>query len=179
MKNTHRLQKDGRLVTMPVYVSNHITDEMLDWFIKSGQGLTVNAGRISEQVVLPYLEQHFGVSGETVDADGYDHYFENGIRNEHKKLVIRKTSAVIKHIGDNKEGKCDTISLHHPAQNVLYVIDATIFFKGIQRNYDKRSNKWDAAMYTDMALEGKGKRIGCVAWQNTKHILENSDVIRL
>ena len=66
---THRVQKNGRVITLPVYVSNHITDEMIKWFVESGQALTVNAGRISEQVILPYLEQHFGVSGETVDAD--------------------------------------------------------------------------------------------------------------
>ena len=47
--------------------------------------MSVNAGRISEQVVLPYLEKHFGCKGEVVDADGYDHLFKNGIKNEHKK----------------------------------------------------------------------------------------------
>jgi hypothetical protein len=176
---THRLQKDGRIINLPVYVSNHITDEMIEWFVKTGDALTVNAGRISEQVILPYLEKHFGVSGETVDADGYDHYFENGIRNEHKKLVIRKTSAIVKNIGDNKEGKCDTISLHHPGVNSLYIIDADGFFKGMQRNYDKTSNHWDVGLYTDMKLEGKGKRVGCVAWHNTKYILENAERIEL
>ena len=107
---THRVQKNGRVITLPVYVSNHITDEMIKWFVESGQALTVNAGRISEQVILPYLEQHFGVSGETVDADGYDHYFENGIRNEHKKLVIRKTSAIAKNIEIIKKGN---VTLYH------------------------------------------------------------------
>ena len=176
---THRAQKNGRVITLPVYVSDHITDEMIEWFVESGQALTVNAGRISEQVILPYLEQHFGVSGETVDADGYDHYFENGIRNEHKKLVMRKTSAIAKNIGDNKEGKCDTISFHHPAQNALYVIDAAKFFNGIKLNYDKRANSWDVGFYTDMALEGKGKRVGCVQWHNTKLLLDEATRIEL
>ena len=176
---THRVQKNGRVITLPVYVSNHITDEMIKWFVESGQALTVNAGRISEQVILPYLEQHFGVSGETVDADGYEHYFENGIRNEHKKLVIRKTSAIAKNIGDNKEGKCDTISLHHPGQNALYIVDAACFFKGIKRNYDKRGNKWDVGFYTDMSLQGKGKRVGCVTWENTKFLLDKATRVEL
>ena len=173
------MQKNGRVITLPVYVSNHITGEMIKWFIESGQALTVNAGRISEQVILPYLEQHFGVSGETVDADGYDHYFENGIRNEHKKLVIRKTSAIAKNIGDNKEGKCDTISLHHPGQNALYIVDAACFFNGIKRNYDKRGNKWDVGFYTDMSLQGKGKRVGCVTWENTKFLLDKATRVEL
>ena len=176
---THRMQKNGRVITLPVYVSDHITDEMIEWFVESGQALTVNAGRISEQVILPYLERHFGVSGETVDADGYDHLFENGIRNEHKKLVIRKTSAIAKNIGDNKKGKCDTISFHHPAQNAMYVIDAARFFKGIQLNYDKRVNSWDVGFYTDMALEGKGKRVGCVTWENTKLLLDEATRVEL
>ena len=176
---THRMQKNGRVINMPVYISNHITDEMIDMFLKTGEALTINAGRVSEQTIVPYLEQHFGVSGETVDADGFDHLFENGIRNEHKKLVIRKTSAIAKNIGDNKEGKCDTISFHHPAQNAIYVIDANQFFQGIQLNYDKRANNWDAGFYTDMALEGKGKRVGCVTWQNTKLLLNEATRIEL
>jgi hypothetical protein len=176
---THRIQKNGRVITLPVYVSNHITDEMIEWFIKTGDALTVNAGRISEQVILPYLEQHFGVSGETVDADGYDHYFENGIRNEHKKLVMRKTSAIAKNIGDNKEGKCDTISFHHPAQNALYVIEADQFFQGVKLNYDKTVNSWDVGFYTDMKLEGKGKRVGCVTWKNTKLLLDEATRVEL
>ena len=114
-----------------------------------------------------------------VDADGYDHLFENGIRNEHKKLVIRKTSAIAKNIGDNKKGKCDTISFHHPAQNALYVIDAAKFFNGIKLNYDKRANSWDVGFYTDMALEGKGKRVGCVQWHNTKLLLDEATRIEL
>jgi len=176
---THRIQKNGRVITLPVYVSNHITDEMIEWFIKTGEALTVNAGRISEQVILPYLEQHFGVSGETVDADGYDHLFENGIRNEHKKLVIRKTSAIAKRIGDNKQGKCDTISFHHPAQNALYVIEADRFFRGVKLNYDKTVNSWDVGFYTDMKLEGKGKRVGCVTWKNTKLLLDEATRVEL
>ena len=51
--NTHRQQKNGRVVMLPVYVSNHITDEMIELFMQSGEALTVNAGYISEQVVLP------------------------------------------------------------------------------------------------------------------------------
>lgn len=176
---TERKQTNGRVITMPVYVSNHITDEMIEWFISSKQALTVNAGRISEQVILPYLEQYFGVSGSTVDADGYDHMFENGIRNEHKKLVIRKTSAVIKNVGDNKEGKCDTISLHHPGVNRLFIMKADKFFSDMNRNYDKRANKWDVNLYSDMKLQGKGKRVGCVAWHNTKTLLDHADVIEL
>ena len=176
---THRLQNNGRVITMPVYVSNHITDEMIEWFITSGEALTVNAGRISEQVILPYLEQHFGVSGETVDADGYDHLFENGIRNEHKKLVIRKTSAIAKNIGENKEGKCDTISFHHPSQNALYIIEAKTFYEQAKLNYDIACNKWDVGFYTDMALEGKGKRVGCVTWHNTKILIDNATRINL
>jgi len=176
---THRMQKNGRVITLPVYVSDHITDEMIEWFVESGQALTVNAGRVSEQVILPYLERLFGVSGEIVDADGYDHLFENGIRNEHKKLVIRKTSAIAKNIGDNKEGKCDTISFHHPAQNAMYVIEADRFFRGIQLNYDKRANSWDVGFYTDMALEGKGKRVGCVTWKNTKLLLDEATRVEL
>lgn len=166
-------------MTLPIYVSNHITDEMIEWFLETGQALSVNAGKISEQVVLPYLERHFGVSGETVDADGYDHLFENGIKSEHKKLVIRKTSAIVKNIGDNKEGKCDYVSLHHPGVNALYVIDSDTFFKGINRNYDKRANKFDAGLYSDMQLEGKGKRVGCVTWHNTKLLLDHATKIDL
>jgi hypothetical protein len=176
---TLRKQQGGRVLTLPVYVSDHITDKMIEWFLNTGQALNINAGRVSEQVVLPYLEQHFGSLGETVDADGYDHYFENGIRSEHKKLVIRKTSAIIKNIGDNKEGKCDFISLHHPAVNALYVLDANTFFKKIHRNYDKRANKWDAGLYSDMSLEGKGKRIGCAQWHNTKLLLDEATKIEL
>ena len=56
---TKREQKDGRVITLPVYVSNHITDEMIRLFLESGKAMSVNAGRISEQVVLPYLEKHF------------------------------------------------------------------------------------------------------------------------
>ena len=108
---------------LPVYVSNHITDEMIELFMKSGEALTVNAGHISEQVVLPYLEDHFGTKGIVANADGYDHLFDNGIRNEHKKLAIRKTSAAAKNIGKNKQGKCDTISFHHAVANAIYVIE--------------------------------------------------------
>ena len=50
---TKREQKDGRIITLPVYVSNHITDEMIRLFLESGKAMSVNAGRISEQVVLP------------------------------------------------------------------------------------------------------------------------------
>ena len=107
--NTHRQQKNGRVVQMPVYISDHITNEMIELFLKSGEALSVNAGIMSEQVVLPYLENHFGSKGIVANADGYDHLFENGIRNEHKKLAIRKTAAAAKNIGKNKEGKCDTI----------------------------------------------------------------------
>lgn len=176
---TKRIQSNGRVIDMPVYVSNHITDEMINWFLKTGNALTVNAGRISEQVILPYLESYFNSKGETVDADGYDHIFENGIRNEHKKLVIRKTSAVVKNVGDNKEGKCDTISLHHPAQSALYIMESAEFFAKMTRNYDKRANKWDVNMYSDMLLEGKGKRIGCVAWKNTEVVLQCADKVCL
>ena len=83
---THRAQKGGRVINMPVYVSDHITDEMIAWFLSTGQALTVNAGRISEQVILPYLEQHFGVSGETVDADGDGH--RSSLRGAKKPLGI-------------------------------------------------------------------------------------------
>jgi hypothetical protein len=112
-------------------------------------------------------------------ADGYDHLFENGIRNEHKKLVIRKTSAIAKRIGDNKQGKCDTISFHHPAQNALYVIEADQFFQGVKLNYDKTVNSWDVGFYTDMKLEGKGKRVGCVTWKNTKLLLDEATRVEL
>ena len=63
---TKREQKDGRVINLPVYVSNHITDEMIRLFLESGKAMSVNAGRISEQVVLPYLETHFGCKGEVV-----------------------------------------------------------------------------------------------------------------
>jgi hypothetical protein len=33
--NTHRIQKNGRVVNMPVYISEHITDEMIELFLKS------------------------------------------------------------------------------------------------------------------------------------------------
>jgi hypothetical protein len=34
--NTQREQKNGRVVQMPVYISDHITDEMINLFLKSG-----------------------------------------------------------------------------------------------------------------------------------------------
>ena len=34
---TKREQKDGRVITLPVYVSNHITDEMIRLFLESGK----------------------------------------------------------------------------------------------------------------------------------------------
>ena len=135
--NTHRVQKNGRVVNMPVYISEHITDEMIELFLNSGESLSVNTGIMSEQVVLPYLETHFGSRGFVANADGYDHLFENGIRNEHKKLAIRKTSAAAKNIGKNKEGKCDTISFHHAIANAIYVIDSKVFFDNAILNYDK------------------------------------------
>lgn len=168
---TERKQFGGRTVLMPVYVSNHITDEMIKLFLHSGGSLTVNAGRISEQVVLPYLERFFETKGKIVDADGYDHLFDNGIRNEHKKLAIRKTSASAKNIGKNKEGKCDTISFHHAAANAIYVINSEVFYQNAILNYDKTGNCWDVNFYTDMQLKGKGKRIGCNAWKNTEMLL--------
>lgn len=177
--NTHREQKNGRVVNLPVYVSNHITDDMIQLFIESGQALSVNAGIISEQVVLPYLEKYFDSPGARVDADGYDHLFENGIRNEHKKLSIRKTSAAAKNIGSNKQGKCDTISFHHPTANSIYVIDSSTFYQKAILNYDKTGNCWDVNFYNDMKLEGKGKRIGCNAWKNTELLLTQANQIKL
>jgi len=177
--NTHRQQKNGRVVQMPVYISDHITNEMIDLFLKSGEALSVNAGIMSEQVVLPYLENHFGSKGIVANADGYDHLFENGIRNEHKKLAIRKTSAAAKNIGKNKEGKCDTISFHHAVANAIYVIKSDMFFKNAILNYDKTSNTHDVNFYSDMQLQGKGKRIGCNAWKNTKMLLKYADKVAL
>ena len=179
MSNTHRKQKNGRVVNLPVYVSNHITDDMIALFIQSGEALSVNAGIISEQVVLPYLEQYFESPGERVDADGYDHLFDNGIRNEHKKLSIRKTSAAAKNIGENKQGRCDTFSFHHPGTNSIYVIDAETFYSGAILNYDKTGNCFDVNFYNDMQLEGKGKRIGCNAWKNTELLLTKASQIKL
>ena len=171
---SHRPQKDGRVITMPVYVSNHITDEMIELFLKSGETLTVNSGIISEQVVLPYLEKHFNSPGYVANADGYDHIFESGIRNEHKKLTIRKTSASAKRIGSNKNGKCDTISFHHPTAKAIYVIDSKKFFAEAILHYDKTGNCWDVNFYRDMQLKGKGKRIGCKAWKNTELLLTSA-----
>lgn len=176
---TERKQFNGRTILMPVYVSNHITDEMIELFLSSGQSMTVNAGRISEQVVLPYLEKHFNNKGKVVDADGYDHLFESGIRNEHKKLVIRKTSASAKNIGKNKQGKCDTISFHHAGVNSIFVIDSNTFYKHVILNYDITSNCWDVNFYTDMKLQGKGKRIGCNAWKNTEMLLNFATKLEL
>jgi len=176
---TERKQKNGRVVKLPVYVSNHITDEMVALFEKSNAALTVNAGRISEQVVLPYLEKFFESPGKIVDADGYDHIFETGIRNEHKKLSIRKTSASAKNIGKNKEGRCDTISFHHAGVNAIYVISSKIFFDSAILNYDKTGNCYDVNFYNDMALTGKGKRIGCNTWKNTELLLERAVKISL
>ena len=177
--NTHRVKKNGRVVMLPVYISNHITDEMIDQFVESGESLVVNAGIISEQVVLPYLEEHFGCAGDRVDADGYDHLFENGIRNEHKKLAVRKTSAAAKNIGNNKQGKCDTFSFHHPGTNSIYIIDANTFYDNAILNYDKTGNCWDVNFYNDMQLKGKGKRIGCNAWKNTEMLLNKASQIQL
>ena len=56
--DTHRQQKNGRVIMMPVYVSDHITDEMIELFLHSGEAMKINAGKLSEQVVLPYLENH-------------------------------------------------------------------------------------------------------------------------
>ena len=134
--NTHRMQKNGRVIMLPVYISNHITDEMIQLFTERGESLSVNAGIISEQVVLPYLEEHFSSPGTRVDADGYDHLFDNGIRNEHKKLSVRKTSASAKNIGANKQGKCDTISFHHPGTDSIYIIESATFFDNAILNYD-------------------------------------------
>ena len=177
--NTHRMQKNGRLIMLPVYISNHITDEMIQLFTERGESLSVNAGIISEQVVLPYLEEHFSSPGTRVDADGYDHLFDNGIRNEHKKLSVRKTSASAKNIGANKQGKCDTISFHHPGTDSIYIIESATFFDNAILNYDKTGNCWDVNFYYDMQLSGKGKRIGCNAWKNTEMLLNKSAQIQL
>ena len=177
--NTHRQQKNGRVVQMPVYISDHITNEMIELFLKSGEALSVNADIMSEQVVLPYLENHFGSKGIVANADGYDHLFENGIRNEHKKLAIRKTAAAAKNIGKNKEGKCDTISFHHAVANAIYVIKSNTFFENAILNYDKTSNTHDVNFYSDMQLQGKGKRIGCNAWKNTEMLLKYADKVAL
>jgi hypothetical protein len=177
--NTHREQKNGRVVMLPVYVSNHITDEMIELFMQSGDALSVNSGHISEQVVLPYLENHFRCKGVIANADGYDHLFDNGIRNEHKKLAIRKTSAAAKNIGENKQGKCDTISFHHAPANAIYVINSETFYSNAILNYDKTGNCYDVNFYADMQLKGKGKRIGCNAWKNTKMLLDHAQKIVL
>ena len=176
--NTHRTQSNGRVIMMPVFVSNHITDEMIELFLESGEAMTINAGKLSEQVALPYLEKHFGSPGAVVDADGYDHLFGTH-RNEHKKLSIRKTSAAAKNIGENKRGKCDTFSFHHPAANAIYVIDSSTFYENAKLNYDKTGNCWDVSFYRDMQLKGKGKRIGCNAWKNTEMLLKYSSKIEL
>lgn len=176
--NTHRQQMNGRVRLMPVFVSNHITDEMIELFLESGEAMTINAGKLSEQVVLPYLEDYFGCSGQVVDADGYDHLFGTH-RNEHKKLSIRKTSASAKNIGENKRGKCDSISFHHPGANAIYIIDAETFYEHAILNYDKTGNCWDVNFYCDMALAGKGKRIGCNAWKNTAMLLQYAKKIVL
>tara|TARA_R110001606_G_C15327209_1_gene645177 strand:- start:33 stop:569 length:537 start_codon:yes stop_codon:yes gene_type:complete len=177
--NTHRIQKNGRVVNMPVYISEHITDEMIELFLKSGESLSVNTGIMSEQVVLPYLETHFKSKGFVANADGYDHLFDIGIRNEHKKLAIRKTSATAKNIGKNKEGKCDTISFHHPRVNGIYVIESNTFFEHAILNYDKTGNCYDVNFYSDMQLMGKGKQIGCNAWKNTEMLIKHADLIAL
>lgn len=177
-----RKQLGGRVVNLPVYVSNHITDEMIELFLQTEAALSVNAGRISEQVVLPYLEKFFEAEGKVVDADGFDHLFDigmNGIRNEHKKLAIRKTSAAAKNIGKNKEGKCDTISFHHAVANAIYVIDSALFYEHAILNYDKTGNCYDVNFYSDMQLQGKGKRIGCNAWKNTEMLLNHAAKIQL
>ncbi len=178
---TKREQKDGRVITLPVYVSNHITDEMIRLFLQSGKAMSVNAGRISEQVVLPYLETHFGCKGEVVDADGYDHLFENGIKNEHKKLVITgtKTTAIAKRLGENKRGRCDTISFHHPAENAIYVIDSKIFYDNVALNHDKYCNTYDVMFYRDMKLEGKGKRKISYTRTNTEMLLTYATKLEL
>lgn len=176
-----RKQLGGRTIHLPIYVSNHITDEMVELFLKSGKSLTVNAGRISEQVVLPYLETHFDCKGKVVDADGYDHLFDNGIRNEHKKLVVTssKTTATAKRLGANKQGKCDTISFHHPVQNAIYVIDSVLFYKHIIHTADRTNNSHDVLFYQDMQLVGKGKRTKSTSWHNTKVLLDHSEKIQL
>jgi hypothetical protein len=178
---TKREQKDGRVINLPVYVSNHITDEMIRLFLESGKAMSVNAGRISEQVVLPYLEKHFKCKGEVVDADGYDHLFKNGIKNEHKKLVITgtKTTAIAKRLGENKRGKCDTISFHHPAQNAIYVIKADTFYKHVSLNHDKYCNTYDVMFYRDMQLEGKGKRLKSYTRDNTEMLLNYATKLEL
>lgn len=176
-----RVQSGGRTIMMPVYVSNQITDEMIELFLKTGKSMSVNAGRISEQVVLPYLESHFKCAGKVVDADGFDHLFENGIRNEHKKLVVTssKTTATAKRIGSNKQGKCDTISFHHPSQNAIYVIDSDVFYKHTKYILDTSNNSQDVLFYQDMQLEGKGKRKQSTTWHNTQVLLEYSTKIQL
>jgi len=178
---TKREQKDGRVITLPVYISNHITDEMIRLFLETGKAMSVNAGRISEQVVLPYLETHFKCKGEVVDADGYDHLFKNGIKNEHKKLVITgtKTTAIAKRLGKNKEGKCNTISFHHPAQNAIYVINADTFYKHVSLNRDKYCNTYDVMFYRDMQLDGKGKRKESYTRDNTEMLLTYATKIEL
>ena len=177
--DTHRQQKNGRVIMMPVYVSDHITDEMIELFLHSGEAMTINAGKLSEQVVLPYLENHFKCKGQVVDADGSDHLFGGVIRNEHKKLAIRKTSAAAKNIGANKQGKCDTISFHHATASAIYVIDANTFFENAILNYDKTGNCYDVNFYNDMQLVGKGKRIGCNAWKNTEMLIKHADKISI
>lgn len=177
--DTHRQQKNGRVIMMPVYVSDHITDEMIELFLQSGEAMTINAGKLSEQVVLPYLENHFKCKGRVVDADGYDHLFGGAIRNEHKKLAIRKTSAAAKNIGANKQGKCDTISFHHATASAIYVIDANTFYEHAILNYDKTGNCYDVNFYNDMQLVGKGKRIGCNAWKNTEMLIKHADKISI
>lgn len=174
---TQRTQNNGRIIMMPVFISYHITDEMIDLFLESGDALNTNSGRVSEQVVLPYLEKHFGSHGSAVDADGYDHIFDSGIRNEHKKLAIRKTSAAAKNIGANKQGKCDTISFHHATANAIYVISSDTFYENAILNYDKTGNCYDVNFYNDMQLVGKGKRIGCNAWKNTEMLIKHADKI--
>jgi hypothetical protein len=175
---THREQKNGRMIMMPVFVSNHITDEMIELFLNSGEAMTINAGKLSEQVVLPYLEDFFNSPGQVVDADGYDHLFGTH-RNEHKKLSVRKTSVSAKNIGENKRGKCDSISFHHPGANAIFVINSETFYEHAILNYDKTGNCWDVNFYQDMALQGKGKRIGCNAWKNTEMLIKYANKIAL
>jgi hypothetical protein len=87
--NTHREQKNGRVIMMPVYMSNHITDEMIELFLKGGEALTVNAGIMSEQVVLPYLENHFESKGIVANADGTSNQKNISSCQEHRKKQRR------------------------------------------------------------------------------------------
>ena len=71
------------------------------------------------------------------------------------------------------------LSFHHAVANAIYVIKSNTFFENAILNYDKTSNTHDVNFYSDMQLQGKGKRIGCNAWKNTEMLLKYADKVAL